>query len=133
MDQTAGIELPPAVHDGPFSFGSKGFVVTAAPDVERLATGRLTELLKPETVLDTWIRDKTKKEARRLITMPWIVAHLELYDIAYEPQHTLAAKRFTLTSAVEKGKVRMSSFYRALNQHLIYHDSVTNYPARPLR
>lgn len=132
MDHTADKELPPAVHDGPFSYGSKGFVVTAAPDVERLATGRLTELLKPETVLDTWIREKTKGEARRLITRPWLIAHLEFYEIAYEPK-TFVSKKHTLKLAVEKGMVRTSCFYRVIYRHLINHDSVMNFPARSLR
>ena len=133
MDQTAGKELPPAVHDGPFSYGSKGFVVTPAPDVERLATGRLTELLRPETVLDTWIREKTKKEARHLMTTPWVIAHLEFYEIAYEPKHTFVPKKHTLKVAVERGMVRTSLVYRPICWPLIHHDSVMSYLARSLR
>ena len=133
MDQNAGIELPPAVHDGPFSYGSKGFYVTAAPDVERLATGRLTELLKPETVLDTLIREKIKKEARRLITMPWIIAHLEFYEIAYEPKHNLTTKQGTLNHAVRRGMVRIGLTCQLIYLVSLHDDSVMNYPARSLR
>lgn len=103
------MELPPAIHYSVIAYSSRGFSVSAAPYVKRLAGQQLKELLDPTSIDDIAERKRVEKHARRCVTGPWVSAHMAFYEIQAKGETKWRKKLELLKDAAKAGQVRNSS------------------------
>ena len=99
MDHVDGRELPPAVHEGPFSYSRRGFYFSAEPYVQRHAGQDLKEILNKPV--------ETKRQ--RSTIRPLISAHLAFYGVQSNHDQRWRANLELLKNAAEAGQVRLLS------------------------
>lgn len=95
------IPLAP-MKSGGFSYGSKGL---ATQGIALESSARIHELLFPEELVGTHMQKRAREDAKKIVTIPWIIAQLKFYDIEFESKAKKLEIKELLMNSVKGGLV----------------------------
>lgn len=93
--------LAPVNSDG-FSYGSKGF---ATRGVTRESSARIHALLFPEQLDGLQLQKRAREDAKKVVTIPWIMAQLKFYGIEFKSTAKKQEIKELLMTSIKSGLV----------------------------
>lgn len=93
--------LAPVKSDG-FSYGSKGF---ATQGVTRESSARIHALLFPEQLDGSQLQNRAREDAKKVVTIPWIMAQLKFYGIEFKSTAKKQEIKELLMTSIKSGLV----------------------------
>lgn len=102
------------VTSGGFSYGSTGF---ATQGFALESSARIHELLFPEELDGTQMQKRAREDAKRTITVPWIRAQLNFYEIEFKSTAKRPEIKELLMNSVKSGLV--STYYWVLGSRKV--------------